>query len=227
MIFPSKTTNAGQEQGQDNMIKTLVLELLASRVCHDLISPVGAINNGIEFLEEMGPEAGQEAIELIAHSAKTASAKLLAFRIGYGLGGRDPNIKPADVKDVFASLIEIENKVTQEWEPYGEIGFEDRPEGYSKILMGCLLLISECLPKGGNITVVAGDGPNKTIVTGVGTDAAPRAHFKEALNLDMPPEEIEPVLVHPYVLGLLAKQYNLNVTYLPTDTGTVSLEISA
>lgn len=208
------------------MIKTLVLELLASRVCHDLISPVGAINNGIEFLEEMGPEAGQDAVDLIAHSAKTASARLLAFRIGYGLGGRDPSIKPSDVKDVFDNLIKLEDKITQDWDADGDIGFEERPEGFAKLLMGALLLVSECLPKGGNITVEAGSVPNSTVVKGAGEDAAPRAHFVEALDLSIPPEEIEPILVHPYVLGLLAKQYQLGVRFSETNAGTVCVEIS-
>lgn len=226
MIFPSKSPDAGQESNQDHMIKTLVLELLASRVCHDLISPVGAINNGIEFLEEMGPEAGQEAVDLIAHSAKTASARLLAFRIGYGLGGRDPSVKPSDVKDVFDNLITLENKVTQTWDADGDIGFEERPEGFAKLLMGALLLVAECLPKGGEIVVTPGDRPNMTVVKGTGEDAAPRAHFVEALELSMTPEEIEPILVHPYVLGLLAKQYDLKVVFAAEDKGTVCVEIS-
>ena len=80
-----------------------VIELLASRICHDLVSPVGAINNGVEFMEETGDDAEQraEALNLIAHSASQASAKLMAFRIAYGSGGRDPNIKPEDVQKAF------------------------------------------------------------------------------------------------------------------------------
>ena len=67
---------------------------VASRICHDLISPVGAINNGVEFMEEMGedPEQRKDALGLISHSASQASAKLQAFRIAYGAGGRDNNV---------------------------------------------------------------------------------------------------------------------------------------
>ena len=85
-------------------ISAAVLELLASRICHDLISPVGAVNNGVEFLEEMGADAGAEAIQLIAHSARQASVRLQAFRICYGTGGRDSNIKPEDIKKAFEAL---------------------------------------------------------------------------------------------------------------------------
>jgi len=68
-------------------IDTDILELMASKVCHDLISPIGAVNNGIEFLTEMGPDAGEEVTDLIAFSASQASAKLKAFRMAYGVGG--------------------------------------------------------------------------------------------------------------------------------------------
>ncbi len=74
-----------------------MLEVLASRVCHDLISPVGAVHN-VEFLQETGIEGGADAIALIAHSAQQAAAKLQIFRLAYGAGGRDPNIKPEDVE---------------------------------------------------------------------------------------------------------------------------------
>lgn len=62
-----------------------MLELLSSKICHDLINPIGAVNNGIEFMEDMGPDAGPEARELIAYSAltshgKTASIPLRVWR---------------------------------------------------------------------------------------------------------------------------------------------------
>ena len=52
-----------------------LLELLSSRICHDLISPVGAIHNGLEFLEDMGPDALEDALELMKHSTKQATTK--------------------------------------------------------------------------------------------------------------------------------------------------------
>ena len=62
-------------------IELRVAELLASRLCHDLISPVGAVNNGIELLTEFGEDPDGESMQLIATSAKTASEKLQFFRI--------------------------------------------------------------------------------------------------------------------------------------------------
>ncbi len=58
------------------LLDPYVLELLASRICHDVISPVGAISNGLELLEDMGMESGRDAIDLIGKSAEQASRRL-------------------------------------------------------------------------------------------------------------------------------------------------------
>src|SRR5256885_16016927 len=70
-----------------------VLELLSSRLCHELISPVGAINNGIELMDEDDPDFVKEATQLIGNSARTAGRRLDFYRFAYGSGragtGRD------------------------------------------------------------------------------------------------------------------------------------------
>ena len=77
----------------------IFLEALSSKICHDLISPIGAVNNGLEILEELGADAGEEVIELISFSAAQASAKLRAFRMVYGSGGSDNNLKASDAHE--------------------------------------------------------------------------------------------------------------------------------
>lgn len=209
----------------DESLTPIALELLASRICHDLISPVGAINNGIEFLEEMGIEAGQDAIELISYSARQAAAKLQVFRIAYGAGGRDPNIKPEDVHEHFNSMIEAEGKFTQDWDPHGDLGFEDRPNAYCKILMSCLLLIQECLPKGGTIRVGSTQA-GETVISGEGEDASPRDGVEQALSGKMSIDDVDPRLVHPYALALLANFYKYGLALESSVSGQVSLTLT-
>ena len=186
-----------------------VLELLASRICHDLISPVGAVHNGVEFLEESGVTGGEDAIGLISHSAQMAAAKLQAFRLAYGAGGRDPNIKPSDVQKVFADLTGPDGKVTQDWAK-DVLTQENLPGGYCKIMMGIMMMAMECLPKGGKIGVILDGG--KTIITAEGPDAAPRPQVKEALDRSLPVDSLDPRLIHPFVLSALALQYGFNIT---------------
>ena len=94
-----------------------ILEVLASKICHDLISPIGAVNNGVEILEEMGPDAGPDVTELIAYSAASASAKLKAYRLAYAAGGADINLKPEDVHEAIEGIVAKDNKIQQNWDP--------------------------------------------------------------------------------------------------------------
>jgi histidine phosphotransferase ChpT len=205
-------------------IDPAVLEVLASRVCHDLISPVGAVHNGVEFLQETGIEGGADAIALIAHSAQQASAKLQIFRLAYGAGGRDPNIKPEDVKKAFATLVDADGKIKQNWDPHA-IKFDSVPLGFCKMLTGTLMLAQECLPKGG-IVAVAQDGPNGRVgVIATCTDAAPRSQVREALARDLAVSDLDPRLVHPYVLGVLAAQYGFTVTIAEAASGRVTFHL--
>jgi len=193
-----------------NVLDTAILELLASRICHDLISPVGAVHNGVEFLQEMGIENGEEAVGLIAHSAQMAAARLQAFRLCYGAGGRDPNIKPENVHKTFGDLIGGDAKVTQEWDPHAPLGYEDAPLGFCKMLMGTLMLAQESLPKGGKVTVEPGK-PGQTLVIARGNDTLVRDQVEDALARTIPTENLDPRLVHPYAISVLAANYGFSI----------------
>lgn len=203
---------------------TTVLEMLASRICHDLISPVGAVNNGVEFLQEMGADAGTEAIDLIAYSAEQAAAKLQAFRLAYGSGGRDPNIKLEDVHRTFGLLVGKEGRVTQDWNPHQTLGYEERPTGLCKVLMGTLMLAVESLPRGGTVRVREGS-PNETIVMAEGQDASTRANIDRALDLSLAVTDLDPRLVHAYALSMIAAHQGFTVTASAPHPGQVEFAV--
>jgi len=190
-----------------------VLELLASRICHDIISPVGAINNGIEFMREMGEDAGDEALDLIAYSAEQSASKLAAFRMAYGAGGRDPSIKPEDVQKAFSALIKGEGKISQTWDPYGNLGPEVMPPAFCKMLMCSLMLAMECLPKGGYISVrpAMGDDKGHTAIIAEGEGAIIRDQVEDAMAQKIEPDDLDPRLVHPYAIGVLADSYDYSL----------------
>lgn len=204
-------------------IDTGLLELIASKVCHDLISPIGAVNNGVEFLTDMGPDAGEEVTGLIAYSAQQASAKLQAFRMAYGAGGADDTIKPEEVHKSFQAIVGADNKIKQEWDPWGDLGYgDDRPHGFCKLLMNMLLLSLECLPKGGTVVVQAGK-PGQTLIVASGTDASIRDQSAKALSGEMHRDVLEPKYVHPYVTGLMAKTYGFGVSMDDSAPDSVTL----
>lgn len=220
----TSTARDTKDMPQSAGISVAVLELLASRICHDLISPVGAVNNGVEFLEEMGAEAGGEAIALIAHSARQASVRLQAFRICYGAGGRDSNIKPEDIKKAFEALTEADGKIAQSWDPHANLGFAERPEGYCKMLMGTMMLGAECLPKGGIIKVKAGSA-EETLVFAEGQDAVVRAGVEDAMALRSDPATLDPRLVHPYAISTIAASYGFTVSISEKEAGRVVISL--
>lgn len=193
---------------------TLLLEMLASRICHDLISPVGAIHNGIEFLDEMGPDAIEDGLGLMRHSAEQSTVKLKAFRLAYGAGGRDPSVKPEDVHMAIDEYIRLDGKITQNWDPHGDIT-EITFNGFSKILMGAMLLTTEFLVKGGELKVIKDGDTAKVIAKGDGFLL--RESIMEALSGDMDAEDIDPRAVTAYLLGLNARDLGLDISIEPSD----------
>src|SRR5437879_6082903 len=111
-----------------------VLELVASRICHDLVSPVGAISNGVELMQEMGEDGGAEAIALVSTSAQQASIRLKCFRLAYGAAGTDKNVGFRDVKDAFSGWI-TSGHVQAEFEPGLDVKFSMASRGFFKCVL--------------------------------------------------------------------------------------------
>lgn len=179
--------------------------MLSSKLCHDLISPIGAVSNGVEFLEEMGADAGEEVTSLIAHSAGQASAKLRAYRMAFGAGGADASIKPEDVHKIMEDYLAGDGKIKQQWDPHAPIGPDDKPDGFCKILINALLIATQCLARGGTMSVeTEGDRVN-IIATGEG------AKFKDgsenALTGNAEESSLSPQNIHPHVFSMIAAEY--------------------
>ena len=204
-----------------------ILELLASKICHDLISPIGAVNNGVELLEETeaDPAAQKDIVGLIAFSAAQASAKLQAYRMAYGAGGADEALKPEDVYNIFQLLIELDGKVRQNWDPHVPLGPDVLPRGFCKILMSCMILLLDSLPKGGTVAITK-TGANQITIRAAGEVALLREGTFDALSLAISPAALDPYTVHPYVTGLLAKEYGFAITVPHTGEDTLILEIT-
>src|SRR5277367_3001835 len=91
-----------------------VMELLASKLCHDLVSPVSAINNGVELIEDIGGSVVEEAMKLIGDSAGHASRRLRLFRVAYGRAGAEENVSAKDMRHIDEQYI-AGGKITLKW----------------------------------------------------------------------------------------------------------------
>jgi histidine phosphotransferase ChpT len=122
------------------MVDLRIAEFLAARLCHELVSPIGAISNGLEILEDE-EDFASDAGALIGLSARQASRRLQFYRVAYGstTGLADDIVRRAAM-DMFA-----EGKVALEW----RIGA--LPAGWHKLAGNLVLLAAEALPRGGRV----------------------------------------------------------------------------
>lgn len=187
-----------------------VVELLCSRLCHDLISPVGAINNGVELIDEMGDDMRDEAMALIGQSAARAAARLRCFRLAYGAGGDRAAVPRDEVRAAAGGYVEG-GKVGLDWAAGGPA---ELPTGLAKGVLNLVVLATEVLMHGGTASVrtdAAGAAVEAAIVA-EGRSAELSVELRDALAGRVPVDAITPRTIHAYVTGLLARRHGLSVS---------------
>ncbi|HZQ11687.1 MAG TPA: histidine phosphotransferase family protein [Pseudolabrys sp.] len=178
--------------------------LLCSRVCHDLISPVGAIVNGLEVLEEEKDEGTKTfALDLIRKSAGTASAKLQFCRIAFGAAGSaGAQIDTGDAEKISRGFFE-DDKTKLAWSLPRVLLAKNRV----KLLLNLLLIAGQTIPRGGELKVEpigAGDAMGFKI-TAAGANAKIQPAAASLLAGETGGEALDAHRIQPYYAGLLAK----------------------
>ena len=185
--------------------------LLCSRVCHDLISPVGAIVNGLEVLEEAKDEETKNfALELIKKSANNASAKLQFCRIAFGAAGSaGAQIDVGDAQTVARGFLEDE-KTKLAWNLPRILMMKNKV----KLLLNMLLIAGQSIPRGGQLTVdPIGDGEGMGFkVTASGTNAKILATTPPLLAGEHGAEPLNAHHIQPFYAGLLARAVGVTAT---------------
>jgi histidine phosphotransferase ChpT len=127
--------------------------LLCSRLCHDLLSPVGALNNGLELMaDEQDPEMRERCLELLAESAKASASKLKFFRLAFGAaGGFGDMIDTREAKAALEGLFGADKRVELGW----MVEDDELPKGAVKLLLNLALIAGDALVRGGRLDVGA------------------------------------------------------------------------
>jgi histidine phosphotransferase ChpT len=127
--------------------------LLCSRLCHDLMSPVGALNNGIELLaDEQDPEMREKCLELLADSARASANKLKFFRLAFGAaGGFGEEIDTLEAQAALEGVFGPEKRIELGWMVAGD----KLPKSAAKLLLNLALLAGDALVRGGRLDVGA------------------------------------------------------------------------
>jgi len=182
--------------------------LLASKICHDVINPIGAIMNGLEVLEdEKDQETRELALELIRNSARGAAAQLQFCRLAFGgSGSSGGSIDTGDAEEAARGVL-VNEKTSLTWEVARAI----LPKSQVKLILNLCLIGSACIPRGGNILVRAsgeGDGFQVEIVARGNTGGACKlpGHIAPLfLGGSAGPQTIDARAVQAYYTDLLAK----------------------
>ena len=202
-----------------------VFELLSSRLCHDIVGPVGAINNGMEFLEdEDDPGMAAEAIGLVGTSARQAANALQFYRMAYGRAGSQIGADLSELADLAARRYE-NSKVKVIWK---DLAVPDEAGAdLGKVLLNLIALAGECLPRGGDVMVEIDTAvaPGKARVTATGANCAIRDDSAEALADDIDIESLTPRNVQGFFTRLMARRMGSDLEIDSTGEDRVSFSV--
>ena len=184
--------------------------LLCSRVCHDVISPVGAIINGLEVLEdEKDPEMRTFAVDLIKKSARTASARLQFCRLAFGAAGSaGASIDTGDAEQVARGLF-ADEKTKIVWNGTRVL----MPKNKVKLLLNLTLIAAATIPRGGTIevTITGTDDTVAITLESRGTNAR-LAHGIPALVAGKPEgDTVDAHGIQAYYTGLVARACGMGI----------------
>jgi histidine phosphotransferase ChpT len=199
--------------------------LLCSRVCHDVISPVGAIVNGLEVLEDEKDESMHEfAHDLIKKSAKQASARLQFARIAFGAAGSaGAAIDLGDAATIAKGFIEDDRIKLDIDVPRVLL-----PKNQVKLLLNLLMTATSTIPRGGMIRadiVVEGEQA-RFIIRAKGNSARIPTHVEALLRGESDTGSIDAHAIQPYYAGLIARAAGMSVA-LSLDGDEATIEAKA
>src|SRR5712672_2470010 len=188
--------------------------LLCSRVCHDLISPSGAIVNGLEVLEESKDEETRSfALDLIKKSAKTASARLQFCRLAFGAAGSaGAQIDLGDAQTMARGFLE-DDKTKLTWNLTRVL----LPKNRVKLLLNLLIIAGQTIPRGGMLTVdPVGEGETMGFrIKAAGINARIPQAVPALLEGASESGSVDAHAIQPFYTGLLARACGLKVALEP------------
>ena len=195
--------------------------LLCSRLCHDLLSPVGALNNGLELLaDEKDPAMRQRCVELLEQSARISANKLKFFRLAFGAaGGFGEHIPVEEPHDLIAALVAGDERLTLDW----GVSEQSLAKPAVKILLNLAQIGLDALVRGGTLAVHAERNGEATEIAIRAT--GPRIAFDDnigrALTGELPTSELSGRTAPAHMIHLLAGEKGGMVQYAKNEGSLV------
>ena len=187
--------------------------LLCSRLCHDLLSPVGALSNGLELLaDEKDPEMRARCFELLEQSARVSTDKLKFFRLAYGAaGGFGDSVQAQEPHDLISALVAPNERVELEW----AVSDGALPKAAVKVLLNLASIALDALVRGGTLSVGAErrDGATEIAVRAAGPRVAFDGSIGKALDGSLSEADISGRTAPAHMIRLLAEEMGGGLQY--------------
>ena len=188
--------------------------LLCARICHDLISPVGALATAVEILDDQSnSEMHEDALDLVRNSSRQAGAKLRYLRLALGAGGSAPGIIGIEELKTLTTDMYGEGKANIEWAA-ALTGLE---KNAARSLLNLIMLAVQAIPRGGNLVISVNETPELSQLSLAAT--GPKARLDAAIAATLagkaPQDGFDGRTIQPFYTGLIIRELK----------GTVSADI--
>lgn len=196
-----------------------VLELLSSRLCHELISPVMAINNGLELLSMDSDQMSTEVADLLTDSGRVAAGRLQFYRLAYGLGGQDTQpVAASEIRGLCDGVLS-DSRCDFSWSDADTHEAVDRRR--AKLLMNMVLIGAETAPRGGTVQPVE-VSPAGIALHVAGDEIRITEEIDQALDPACTTDSLTPRTIHPYYSRVLASSLGLALS-VTSENGGISV----
>jgi len=192
-------------------VELRLAELLSTRLCHDLTGPIGAVNNGAEFLGEDGFSMQEQALELIIGSARQAVVRLQFYRQAYGRVNNQGEACLGETRELAGQFF-ADSRFELAWpQHYADAAGVSVSRKMAKLALNILIFVSSAMPRGGrlDVTIVQREGHTEICVHGQGEGVREDAEVMSAFRLQTNIADITPKTVQPYFMARLARSLNV------------------
>jgi len=207
-------------KSRKNLLATDLASLISSRICHDLISPIGALNTAIEVLDDTeSKEMHEDALKLIKLAASEASAKLSYLRIALGTNSTSKGVMNLDKLKLITENMFNTEKFSFNWY-VSEIKLE---KSIARILLNILMLAIQSIPRGGKVTIKIEEKSDKLklVTSANGIKSRLDKQTEDAFKGILPSEEIDGRVIQSFFTGILIDDLNGRIEAFKTDGNVI------
>ena len=207
-------------KSRKNLLATDLASLISSRICHDLISPIGALNTAIEVLDDTeSKEMHEDALKLIKLAASEASAKLSYLRIALGTNSTSKGVMNLDKLKLITENMFNTEKFSFNWD-VSEIKLE---KSIARILLNILMLSIQSIPRGGKVTIKIEEKSDKLklVTSANGIKSRLDKQTEDAFKGIIPSEEIDGRVIQSFFTGILIDDLNGRIEAFKTDGNVI------